>query len=222
MKPNPSISFSCDFISKLDINISTVLDIGVKSQTLELKKFFKDKKQILIEPQKSYNELIESNYKGIDYTIENSACTNYNGEMYLHEEYLWDSKTPTHNYVSKKKSKVKVKTKTLDTICNEFAVNKWSLLKIDVDGEEINILKSGLNSLENFCFIIVECVVERFTSINQILTENGFSLFHITDISYIENMMSQFDSVYVNKKFKGMDNLLHPTFNIETWHRHIP
>jgi FkbM family methyltransferase len=220
MKPNPTSSFSCDFIASLDIDISQVLDIGVQSQTHVLRKFFKDKKQILIEPQKAYNELIESNYKGVDYILDNSACTNYNGEMYLHEEHHWGSKTPTHNHISTEKSQIKVKTKTLDRLCEEFNINKWSLLKIDVDGEEINILNSGLNNLYKFCFVIIECFIGRFTQINQILTDNDFSLFHINDICYIENMMCQFDAVYVNNEVKKMNDLLNPSFNLDTWHKH--
>lgn len=222
MKPKPSLAFSCEFIANLNIDISTILDIGVQSQTLELRKSFKDKKQILIEPQKLYNRLIESNYQGVDYILDNSACTNHNGEMYLHEEYLWDCKTPTHNHVSTEKSKIKVKTKTLDKLCEEFNISKWTLLKIDVDGEEINIFNSGLNNLNRFCFIIIECVTQRFTNINNILTDNNFSLFHINDICYIENMMSQFDAVYVNNEVKKMNDLLDPSFNINTWHKHIP
>jgi len=44
-------------------------------------------------------------------------------------------------------------TKTLDKICEEFNINKWALLKIEVDGDELNILNSGLNNLDNFCFV---------------------------------------------------------------------
>lgn len=222
MKPKPSTLFSCDFISKLDLEISTILDIGVQFQTVALKEFFKDIKHILVEPQRSYIPFIETNYKSIDYILDNSACTDYNGEMYLHEEYLWQCKTPTHNYISKEKSKIKVKTKTLDRICDEFRIKKWSIVKIDVDGEEINILNSGLNNLDKFCFVIIECVISRFTQINKILTENDFTLFHINDLCYIENTMAQFDAVYVNNEAKCMCDLLNPSFKKDTWHKHIP
>ena len=53
------------------------------------------------------------------------------------------------------------------------------------------------------------------------IENNGFTLFHINDICYIENMMSQFDAVYVNDDLKEINPKLRPSFQIDTWHKHI-
>lgn len=107
---------------------------------------------------------------------------------------------------------------TLDAIlaANSHSGNKQiDVLKIDVEGAEINVLRGGLESLERTRFAIIEVSLARDSSIEnqmvfqvfEIMNKNKFSLYSIIDLYPFEKPeshlgMAQFDLIFKNTSLK--------------------
>ena len=69
----------------LNNEISTIIDVGILTSTLDLMRVFKKQKHILIEPLKEYFDVIEKNYANanIDYKLLKLAASNKKGKQFL-------------------------------------------------------------------------------------------------------------------------------------------
>lgn len=202
------------FLKETRFQFSNILDVGVLKETADLRILFPDTNQILIEPQKLYLDTIRSNYAENKYELLNLACGKEPGVIYLHGYSINDDSIPTHSQISYSPvgpsgtiNTSKVRVDTLDNITRDL--DKWLLLKIDVDGKEIEILEGAEDCLKKCGFVIVEATSRRFPRIVELLTASNFSLFNIVDICYLKNMIWQVDLVYINNDIKD----LHPEFN---------
>ena len=100
-------------------------------------------------------------------------------------------------------NKYEVQTNTIDNIFNSIKLDK-SLLKIDVEGFELNVLKGGYNKLDEIPFILVENqfgnhyedsdheMVKNFLKEKNFRIIKKFTLptFHIQDILYKNNKIA--------------------------------
>ncbi len=87
---------------------------------------------------------------------------------------------------------IKVSCTTLDDFCNDNHVEAIDLLKIDVQGAEVSVLKGGKNILNSVKAIIVEISLYDFyvrgdgsswSTVFSLLDQYGFSMWDIFSIS---------------------------------------
>ena len=211
----PFVAHFCKFLSKLDFDLSCIIDVGVLTSTQDLLENFPNTKHILIEPQIKYFSIIKQNYKNIDYKLYNIGLDKNPGVLYLHSNSINDSVLPIHNHLSETESNIKVNVDTLNNISEKL--EKWILLKIDVDGKEIDILKGGYECLKKCAFIIIEAQKDRFIDICKILQENNFSIFNICDICYLKNSFWQCDLIFINNNVKSLNKEFDP---LQFWNSH--
>lgn len=206
---NPSKDTLCRFLANINFNFSCIIDVGVLTQTHELLKYFKTTKQILIEPQKKYFPIIENNYKYHNFELLNLGCDKEPGEFYLQEKNVLDNMKglPTHNQITKENTGITVKVDTLNNIAK--GIDNWILLKIDVDGKEVDILKGAYDCLKKTAIVIIEAHFNRFKDIVDIKHEQNFVVFNIVDICYLKSSFWQCDLVFINNDVRN----LHPEFN---------
>jgi len=125
-------------------------------------------------------------------------------------DFFWNlsRKLVTFN-ILKKFIKFKVQTITLDNFCKKKKINKIELLKIDTEGHEFDVLKSGKKILKNTKIIQLEIMdkknflKKKFISINNFLLKYNFKLLkvkNIWSISILSNLKA-IDVLYVNKNF---------------------
>ena len=83
-----------------------------------------------------------------------------------------------------------VKMTTLDDMLNQIKVDYCDLLKIDVQGAEVDVLKGGLEFLRITKNIIMELNLfdlynksNSFYEVEKLLMPNGFKLFSIVKLS---------------------------------------
>lgn len=178
--------------------INTIIDIGVQYETPELKEVFPDKFHILIEPVNIYQKYIKNNYKDISHILIQKAVGDSNKIGYLNEFNIYDDgDTTTHSHITNDETKRKIEIINLDEIINLNNFKSPCLLKIDTDGNEIDILKS-CNKIYNFCdIIIVEAWVNRIGIFCNILQNKNYRLYDIIDLCYIKNVLSQVDLVFI-------------------------
>ena len=201
----------------LNNEISTVIDIGILTSTIELMRVFKTQKHILVEPLEEYFEIINTNYSkaGIDYKLLKLAASNKKGTQTLKkvnhlpklgEKYggvtasnlIFDQNT-----VIDSNNSISVETDTLDNIKKNS--KGPFLVKIDVDGAEFEILE-GLQEVDDVYVIVVESWMSRICNLISIMTEKGFNLYDITDLCYMRGQLSQVDLIFVNKKLFNNEN----------------
>jgi FkbM family methyltransferase len=212
MKPS-KYSF-CKFLADTQFPLSCIIDVGVLTDTYDLRINFPNVKQILIEPQIKYNDIIKENYKNNIFELINIGCDEKEDLLYLHSENIFDEKCilPSHNRISNNHSDIVVKVDTLNNISEK--IDNWILLKIDVDDKEIDILKGANLCLKKCAFVIIEATVSSFNEISNILCDSGFTLFNIVDICYLKNAFSQCDLIFINNNIKKLHEEFDPCNNI--------
>jgi len=131
----------------------TIIDIGanIGSVTLPLAKIFKNSKIIAIEPTIYAFSKLKKNVslnpnlkKRID--LQNIFVSNKKKKIKkVHSSWNLSNNDKRHNVHLGILKKTSLKTQKLDKICSKF--KKIDFIKIDVDGYELDVLKSGKKSI---------------------------------------------------------------------------
>lgn len=136
-------------------NADTVFDVGanVGDYSLLLRKYFKDAQIHCFEPgHKTYQELL-SNLNGVEGMITNNAGL---GECEETKDLYYNSEGSTLASLFKRdldyrgipfEQHEKVDIITLDGYCEKNGINKIDYLKLDVEGNEISVLKGAQRML---------------------------------------------------------------------------
>ena len=191
-------------------DIKTIVDVGILYSTPELITAFPNQKHVLIEPVEVFNDTIVANYSGLDYELLNVAMSSEKGRLNLElRNHLPNSPHGAKYNVTasnlifdgdlkENKNYVEVETDTLDNICQSY--EGPFLVKIDVDGAELEILKGADSCLDDVYWFVVEVWLSRIGEITRILNEKNFQLWDIVDLAYMRGQLSQVDLVFVNKR----------------------
>jgi|SanBayMetagenome_1026888.scaffolds.fasta_scaffold01043_2 FkbM family methyltransferase len=191
---------------KQQVPISSIIDVGVRECTSSLIKVFPEKKHYLFEPANLFFETIYENYAEVDYELFPIALSNSNSEIYLILTSLNKNGVVTHSKISNHPTLVDgseiIACETVDVrrFCDmdiSARIDRNFLLKVDVDGEDLNVIKGFGSLLNSASVIIIEATIwsalERFSYIQN----NGFQLYDIVDLVYYGSALYQFDFVFV-------------------------
>ena len=178
-------------------NIRIVLDIGAHKGVFlyHIKKIKSIRKVYSLEPQKKiFNELLKEidNKKFFAYNI---AISNNNGKQKMQiNDFSMTSTLSKLNEKSKyykiknliignKKKKFEfIKTEKLDFFIKKRKLKNIDLLKIDTEGHELNVVKSGLKTLKKTKYLLVEFrqndLYLNYSSslLHKMITKNNFEL----------------------------------------------
>ena len=102
----------------------------------------------------------------------------------------------------------KIKTKTLNEIVKKNNLPLPDLIKLDVQGAELDILKGGDKILKNCKILYLECpIIAKFNQNNlnilhylKFADSLGFMPFDINQISYYHGYLVQLDIIFIKKK----------------------
>lgn len=151
-------------------NSNVLIDIGTHkglfSKAADL--FFNFEKIICIEPNEGMNKLIKNNINSDKLLLKNVALSDQKGEIsfFLHEDSSMNSIVESNHEILKnefpydnpdKIEEIKVKTDTLDNVINESKLDSHKyFIKIDTQGNELNVLKNGISTLKNTEVCLIE------------------------------------------------------------------
>jgi FkbM family methyltransferase len=198
--------------------VINLVDVGANEGVFSkdfLHFFPKTKQIILLEPLKHLNEIIKKNLEGFNnYQIFNKGV----GEKEEIKIIKYDKKNTNLasfksysdevNTIYKKKSQIteKIEIIKLDDLNLNFQNN--SILKIDVQGLEVEVLKGARNSLKLFDLIIIECSFVKeyfdsepsFSDIVELLKKDNFYPIVFQDYGkLISNYAFERDVIFVKK-----------------------
>lgn len=137
----------------------------------------------------------DKNQKNIPfYTLKNDVITT-GASIYKEETSFYDE----NNY-----TKIYLDMYRLDEILDN---KKIDLVKIDVQGAELNILSGMTNILNNIDFIILEVSLMRynkdtplFSEVIKFMDNINFKVFNIMETNYINDICFQCDILFLNTK----------------------
>jgi FkbM family methyltransferase len=199
----------------------TIFDVGAHDgRTIDLyKKHFPKSNIFSFEPTpKTFEVLVRKSSKHENVKIFNEALTDYIGttDFHLNHSSLTNSilKSSDIKYnlsnVYETKEKITVKANTIDNFCLENKVDKIDLLKIDVQGADLQVLKGAENMLKNkkieLIFIEVEFVQvyqnqPLFHDVSLFLNEFEYRLFSLYNLSInTEGQMIYGDAIFVKNE----------------------
>ncbi len=172
------------------MEFTCILDVGILMRTKSLLEEFPDTKQYLFEPMSEWYDAIHKNYANHDYELIEAACSDNDGEAeFVSMHKLEGLGRPSHGQLVRPGINPKVentvndvKTMRLDTFVAERGLSGPFLLKIDVDGLEINVMRGAKETLESCDVVSIEVARHSLPGRVAFLAERGFFLHSIADL----------------------------------------
>ena len=208
---------SMETISNYLTNTNVLIDIGAYKGLFSktANSFFSFEKTICFEPNKLLIDIIKKNNSNINLIIENIALSDKEGTatFHLHEDSSMNSIIESNIDVLKSEfpwdnpdllDKNLVPTKTLDNYMKNLDVKNHSLfIKIDTQGNELNVLKHSIQTLKFTKVLLIE-----FMFLNPY--KNDFSFFDLISFLNKHNFICKGALTIFkrpSKKISGVDFL---------------
>jgi FkbM family methyltransferase len=202
-----ALKHACD----LGLPPATVLDVGAAygAFTLNCYNIFPKSRYILIEPLNEYKKYLER----VCQTVPNSqyvlaAASSTKGQLTInvHPDLVGSS-----IFLEQEDSNVNglprtVPAETLDHVCEEMKASGPYLIKIDVQGAELEVLSGAKGILHEAEYIVLEVSLFKFFvdgpqihDVVQYMKSCGFSVYDIFDLQYrpLDKSLSQMDMAFV-------------------------
>ncbi|MFN4184117.1 MAG: FkbM family methyltransferase [Hyphomonas sp.] len=229
-KRHPLKAHSFKVLRDMGVPVGTVIDVGILSSTYELIQAYGDTPQILIEPIAEFEDRIRSIYdkSRVNYELIKVAASDYDGETSMRTKSVREGVEITHAHMTSDTSEPgqyrTVPVRKLDTIVQERSLQKPYLLKIDVDGAELSILRGAESVLKDCSVVCIEATMTTVFERSELIRRSGFHLFDIVDLCYYDNRLSQVDLIFLNTQI-AQDMGLHiygSGFEISKWKTYDP
>ncbi len=169
------------------INPNTVIDVGVASGTPELYRAFPKAAWLLIEANPAYQAALDSLAEQLNAAIETVFCGAEHGQTTLNvfsDPRKSSALQPTRPL--QLVERIVVPVKPLDALVDKHTLSVPFLLKIDVEGAEMDVLRGAKSTLAHCEAVIVETsVMPRFEGGAELadvvcaMRQAGFAVFDI-------------------------------------------
>jgi FkbM family methyltransferase len=180
-------------------NHDLIIDIGANSgQFTKVSNYFYPTAKIYtFEPLKDLFEGIEKSFKNIkNINPHNIAFGNEDGHItfyknaYGHISSALEISEENKHYPKESITKIKVPITKVDVFFKDIDIPKQTLLKLDVQGFELEVLKGAIDTLKAINYVIIEANLEKlydnqpsFSTVHSFLLENGFDLNGMLDFN---------------------------------------
>lgn len=210
----PTMSDSLRVLLERGVQVNTVLDVGILTGTEPLIRVLNNVPHQLFEPVDLHFPKIAENYRNIEHKIHQVALSDRDGSAYLACRSIHIDGRITHAEVVERPvtasdvdgfvSCVEIPMTRLDTIVGKEAPEAPYLLKIDVDGHEMQVLRGARNTLPDVSIVVIEAPLNRtdqphFFERSAFLMDHGFFLMDITELAYYAGILWQVDLVFVRR-----------------------
>ncbi len=190
---------------RLGFEPKTVIDVGAALGTFNLYETFPDARHLLIEPiaeNEPYLAKICRKLKSAEYII--AAATKASGIFTLSVSpgLVHSSASQGANADSSNPYLRNIRAITLDEICRERNLPGPYLIKVDVDGNELDVLAGATGILQQTEYVIVEVTLfGQMYDIIHFMKSQGFAAYDIVDLGYrlLDGALWQIDMAFVKE-----------------------
>ena len=183
----------------------TVIDVGAALGTFNLYETFPEARHLLIEPiaeNEPYLAKICRKLKSAEYII--AAATKESGvfTLKISPDMLHSSISEGVNADSQNPYLRNIPAITLNEICRERNLPGPYLIKVDVDGQELDVLAGATQILQQTEYITVEvCLLAQMYDIIHFMKSQGFVAYDIVDLGYrpSDGALWQVDMAFVKE-----------------------
>jgi FkbM family methyltransferase len=192
-------------IKELGFEPRTVIDVGAALGTFELYETFPEARHLLIEPiveNEPYLAQICRKLENAEYII--AAATKEPGivPLTVHPELVHSSLSDKSATSDENLYTRTIPAITLDQICRERKLKAPYLIKIDIDGKEVDVLAGATQILKETEYVIVE--VSLFAQIYDVmnfLKTQGFTVYDMVDLARrpLDNALWQCNMAFVKE-----------------------
>lgn len=208
MKPQrgPFKKQSLEILKERNIPIHAIIDVGVQKGTPELVSAFPTHKHYLFEPVEEFFPSIESAYSFVDHTLFKVAVGDEEGRVRLKTSRRIAGMDISHSSMvfdatgSGEDTRM-VPVVTLDSVLSSLQSECAPpyLLKIDIDGHEMRVLRGASSMMSNCSVIIIECVYNSLSERIHYVTNAGFRLFDLAEPCYYDQVFWSCDAIFLRK-----------------------
>ncbi len=206
-------------LKKMVPNLNYILDVGANSGQFSKAAiaFYPEAKIDAFEPLPNLFPKTAKKFKNSkNINIHNLALGNENGKIkfnqneYEHISSILEINSENIHYPKQliTSPQIEVEIKTLDSFLADKELPPLTLLKLDVQGYEMEVLKGATKAVEKIDYIILEANLEQlyinqpsFTEMNNYLTGIGFELQGMLDFNLgFKNKYIEIDLLFKKKK----------------------
>ncbi len=198
------------------LRVSTFIDIGCADGHLGLtviaEGMFPGVSVLNVDANPLYEDSLKAirDVVGGHYAITAIADSEGEIELGLSTHPYWSSLRPEKdmywtrvNHLFERKQKVPLTT--LDKLTKKFSLKGPFLIKMDVQGAEESVLDGAARILDDTVAVVTEIDIGDFDDINRKLSDSGFLLYDITDLSRLgEGQLGWFYGTYIHRKAKHL------------------
>ncbi len=196
-------------LRNLGFNPVVVIDVGAQTGTEALVRAFPAAKHLMIEPvMENKMSLLQIASQLKDAEVLITAADSMSGETFLHVSP--DTRYATISGSAKPngtwRDVRRISCIAVDDLCQSRALEGPFLLKIDVDGKELDVLAGCIKTLEKTECAIVETVffgegANNFHRVVEFMQGRGFVVYDIVEPLYrpIDMALWQMDTIFVKR-----------------------
>lgn len=186
-------------LKRLINEIDVIIDVGANSgQFTKASSYFYPKAKIFaFEPLEDLYKKNKENFKNAsNIEFHQLAFGNEEGHInfyknaYGHVSSALEISEENKFYPKETITKVEVPISKVDSFFKERNLSKKTLLKLDVQGFELEVLKGAIETLKNIDYVIIEANLEKlynqqptFNMVNKFLLAHGFDLHGMLDFN---------------------------------------
>ena len=189
-------------LMKRGIDVHTVIDVGVLNGTPELIQAYPHILHILFEPVIEFQLDIENKYADIPHKLVPLAVSDRSGRTALEVVTVFSDHDITYSAMSDEtpeKAKRSVAMVSLDDYLAKNPSCSPYFLKIDIDGQEMKVLRGAEETLKQTSVVMIEVTVDNIVERLSYLSEKGFKLFDLTESCYYDDSLWQCDAVLIRR-----------------------
>lgn len=190
----------------LGVPVDSVIDVGVQSGTQALIDALPDRPHLLVEPLTEWNDAIAATYSaaGVSYELLNEAATSAPGTVTLLLKNILPGSRVSHAFMVEGDPDGpqyrRVSATTLDAALDGRDLTAPYLLKVDVDGAEMQVLDGAQKTLERCSLVVIEASVVNMIKRGAVMDQLGFQLCELVDLCYYDRRFVQADMIFISKK----------------------
>lgn len=208
-------------LAKKGIKYSTVIDVGCADGHFFVQHYlqgiFRGAVPLNIDANTVYEPSLISIQSKLGGHFRIAAASDQNGDIELTTAVhpYWNSLRSADDLYWARINNLKTGVQTIpairiDNLVTELGLKPPYLLKLDIQGAELDAIRGAKAILEDTYVVICEADIADFQATNAALIESGFNLHDVTNLSYTaNNWLGWFYPVYLNSK---LQHLIEPHF----------